>query len=62
MFKPKQSTDGKPKGILAIEHNKAAELQEKPPPPPVEPEPEPEPEPVKAEVHFAEQTPDLLVI
>ncbi|XP_024980286.1 putative clathrin assembly protein At5g35200 isoform X1 [Cynara cardunculus var. scolymus] len=58
-----QSIDGKPKGILAIEHNKEAELQEKcPPSPPVEPkpEPEPEPEPVKAEVHFAEQSPDLL--
>ncbi|KAJ9557899.1 hypothetical protein OSB04_012513 [Centaurea solstitialis] len=57
------STDGKPKGILAIENNKEAEHPEKrPPSPPVQPEPEPEaePEPVKAEVHVAERTPDLL--
>ncbi|KAI3714860.1 hypothetical protein L6452_21820 [Arctium lappa] len=60
-FRKDLSVDGKPKGILAIEHNKEAELQEKrPPSPPVEPEPEPEPEPVKAEVHFAERSPDLL--
>ncbi|CAH1424028.1 unnamed protein product [Lactuca virosa] len=55
------SVDRKPKGILAIEHKKEAEV-EAPAKPPAEPLPEPEPEPeaVKVEAHVAEATPDLL--